>query len=217
MKRKVATRILLFGPLAVTMALYLLGQRDLSFGRDREILEADGSRRQVADREAVDSKNAPTGTWLLARNRRIWTDGAVLTASVSRYNYRIDRPLGWYAYLEDNGTGDGKLISPYLNLNRLLYRFPPLRPWSSLGYSYVVTDEPARKGVDFSLVVPLWFPAFLTYITIGSGALLRFLMPGRRTRSGSCPNCNYDLRASKDRCPECGHPIPNPNRGAGLR
>jgi len=59
--------------------------------------------------------------------------------------------------------------------------------------------------------LPYWIPIFLT-------ALLPLLMLGRwtrtrwqsirRQRAGLCPNCGYDLRASKERCPECGTPIP---------
>jgi len=61
-------------------------------------------------------------------------------------------------------------------------------------YSFYYWDTPYWK------LFVLWFvlPA-------------RHLIPGhllnrreRRISSGLCPNCGYDLRATRDRCPECG-------------
>jgi hypothetical protein len=66
----------------------------------------------------------------------------------------------------------------------------------------------------FGLFAPFWIAMFIA--AIPPAAWLR----SRRTRKspdpGMCPKCGYDLRASKDRCPECGHRIPNQTCGAGV-
>jgi hypothetical protein len=58
-------------------------------------------------------------------------------------------------------------------------------------------------------------PAFAGLVVVGgylSGALKRLFgwrerRARRRERLGLCVKCGYDLRASKNRCPECGTPF----------
>jgi hypothetical protein len=87
---------------------------------------------------------------------------------------------------------------------------PPMRggPVVSQGFTFAgVHYNKARAGVttDYFLAVPLWMPAAVF------GAMLLPLwlkhpsrLRRRRRRSGLCPSCGYDVRATPDRCPECG-------------
>ena len=55
-------------------------------------------------------------------------------------------------------------------------------------------------------VVPLWLPAAAACI-LPALAGARRIAARRRFIPGCCRRCGYDLRATPDRCPECGRPV----------
>jgi hypothetical protein len=68
-------------------------------------------------------------------------------------------------------------------------------------------DSTTHLDHNWQVSVPLWFVTIVFLILPAT----RFASRRRRSRraaGGCCPTCGYDLRASKDRCPECGTPIP---------
>ena len=79
-----------------------------------------------------------------------------------------------------------------------------------LGFRYEgVSLMPGQVGRGFRLYFPYWLLVLLL-AAIVVWSLLRVLRSRRRLLKNLCYRCGYDLRASKDRCPECGSPIPAP-------
>ena len=54
----------------------------------------------------------------------------------------------------------------------------------------------------WSLGIPLWMPTLL-FLAIFWLSLLPFRRRRKRKKLGLCVKCGYDLRGSKERCPEC--------------
>ena len=69
--------------------------------------------------------------------------------------------------------------------------------WAGFGYCHVVPDAQFRLTL---FVVPYW-ALLLPAAFLPALRLIRFR---RRPRSGHCASCDYDLRATTGRCPECG-------------
>ena len=79
------------------------------------------------------------------------------------------------------------------------------RWWASFAPSFV--NSAINVGGStfrmWSLSIPLWMP-----IALFGFLFWRSFVPlyrrRKRKKLGLCVKCGYDLRASKDRCPECG-------------
>jgi hypothetical protein len=78
------------------------------------------------------------------------------------------------------------------------------------GSEMVVLVRRLSNGVQrgWWVFVDYWTIIVLTAILPACSLRGRWRRSSRRQR-GLCPTCGYDLRASKDRCPECGTPIAN--------
>jgi hypothetical protein len=75
------------------------------------------------------------------------------------------------------------------------------KPWDdgTLGFSSGSSTVDLRDTTYRYIAFPLWLPAGL----FGLPVIIRAARK-RRTSSGHCSACDYDLRATPDRCPECG-------------
>lgn len=84
-------------------------------------------------------------------------------------------------------------------------------PLHGFGFRFRLKPRPfyatAARYYGLQIVIPDWF----LVVALLAGPLLLWWRRRRaamRQRYFLCPTCGYDLRASTDRCPECGTAIP---------
>ena len=95
--------------------------------------------------------------------------------------------------LETNPAGKSVQSRPGWGLSRF--------DWNREELDY---SDPEIKSVEGEL--PYWCPLLASGLPLAVAYGLRRRRM-RRRGAGCCLRCGYDLRASPDRCPECGRPV----------
>jgi len=98
--------------------------------------------------------------------------------------------------------GFGTIDRPIYHVMRSSYQTPE-------GETVYLWGAATATLMGSGIIVPYWFltlamAVLCAGVVYRSGLLRRWI----RSRPGLCLICGYDLRASKDRCPECGTAIP---------
>jgi hypothetical protein len=85
--------------------------------------------------------------------------------------------------------------------------------WSSNGSTLPTVAWPTTRPIMVTstqqrlrLLAPLWLVMLPLALALGFSArrIARVARARRRRRAGLCPSCGYDVRATPQRCPECG-------------
>jgi hypothetical protein len=102
-------------------------------------------------------------------------------------------PSGWVPHGWKWDAFDAKQTTDHFKYSRFGFGYSPLSRKQAFGVNIL----------RWSVGVPHWFIALLC-LPLPLIAFRRWRRKRRIEREGLCRVCGYDLRASVDRCPECG-------------
>jgi hypothetical protein len=83
--------------------------------------------------------------------------------------------------------------------------------WLATRWGFAI-DRSRNPSFDGGrLVLPKWVPVTLFALLPIARVAITVRRRRRGIRQGRCPRCGYDLRATPDRCPECGQVPADPS------
>ncbi len=128
-------------------------------------------------------------------------------------------PLRWFGALSMSGIlrlERGDYAGDRLGWSYVTYPADKSGLWSEIaardraggrlrqfGFAYARIDYGPSAGLRRAVYLPHWSLALLL-VPVPALRLWRGVRARRRSLIGLCTFCGYDLRATPDRCPECG-------------
>jgi hypothetical protein len=116
---------------------------------------------------------------------------------------RLEVRWGWQDYPQAPRLPIyGHAFVPTGSTSRLIFssREPSYLGFSFYRFDFNFPNHPIPNGW-FGLAIPLWFPLLCCVVAPAIWFRKRRHLP---PLPGHCRKCGYDLRATPDRCPECG-------------
>jgi hypothetical protein len=111
--------------------------------------------------------------------------------------------VGRFSFRGNYKLGDSPLRLGHADLTNPVTREAYASMDRMWGFKYERQVEPGLGMVGYRSRMPDWF-LIAIFAAMPALCAISLYRARRRNHVGLCPSCNYDLRATPERCPECG-------------